>query len=165
MRRTCRRDASTEISMTAETSSICVGSDENPVLVSGCAEQKPGRFARHRLAGCPMLHDRSSPTLMDQERSTANRLRSASEQWARATSWVARKATSGAWLASNASCHREAHKHHRSPGCRPGKPNSGLGVERSLPRDFENSRNAAVITAQTVWLPKSSGPVLQQPSR
>ena len=37
--------------------------------------------------------------------------------------------------------------------------------ERSLPRDLENSRNAAVMTAQTVWLPKSSRPVSQQPSR
>ena len=29
------------------------------------------------------------------------------------------------WSASNASCQRGAHKHHRSPGFRPGKPNSG----------------------------------------
>src|SRR5262249_12901879 len=48
---------------------------------------------------------------------------------------------------------------------RPGKPNSGIGVERSLPCDLENSRKVAVITAQTVWLPKSSALVLQQPSR
>ena len=27
------------------------------------------------------------------------------------------------------------------------------------------SRNSAVTTAQMVWLPRSSGPVLQQPSR
>ena len=39
------------------------------------------------------------------------------------------------------------------------------GVDRSLPAAWLNSRNAAVITAQTVWLPTSSGPVLQQPSR
>jgi hypothetical protein len=51
---------------------------------------------------------------------------------------VARKTTRGAWFASNASCHRGAHKHQRSPGLRPGKPSSGTGVERSLPRDFEN---------------------------
>src|SRR5439155_6835193 len=38
-------------------------------------------------------------------------------------------------------------------------------VERSLPRDLENSRKAAVITVQTVWLPMSSRPVSQQPSR
>jgi cell division protease FtsH len=47
----------------------------------------------------------------------------------------------------------------------PGKPNSGTGVDKSLPRDFENARNSAVMTAQTVWLPMSSWPVLQQPSR
>ena len=39
------------------------------------------------------------------------------------------------------------------------------GVERSLPLDLENARNAAVMTAQTVWLPTSSRPVSQQPSR
>jgi hypothetical protein len=43
-----------------------------------------------------------------------------------------------------------AQRHQRSPALKPGKPNSGLGVERSLPRDFENCRNAAVMTAQTV---------------
>ena len=37
-----------------------------------------------------------------------------------------------------------------SPGLRPGKPNCGIGVERSLPQDLENSRNSAVMTAQTV---------------
>ena len=66
---------------------------------------------------------------------------------------------------SSASRQRGAHKHQRSPGLRPGKPNWGIGVERSLPEDLENSRNAAVMTAQTVWLPRSSGLVLQQPSR
>jgi hypothetical protein len=34
--------------------------------------------------------------------------------------------------------------------CDLGKPNAGTRVERSLPQDFEKSRNAAVITAQTV---------------
>ena len=56
---------------------------------------------------------------------------------------MARKTTRGAWFASNAFCHRGAHKHQRSPGFRPEKPSSGTGVERSLPRDFEKSRNAA----------------------
>jgi hypothetical protein len=51
---------------------------------------------------------------------------------------VARKTTRGAWFASNASCQRGAHKHQRSPGFRPGKPSSGMGVERSLPRDLKN---------------------------
>src|SRR4030081_1248302 len=46
-----------------------------------------------------------------------------------------------------------AQRHQRSPGFRPRKPNSGIGVERSLPRDLENSRNAVVMTTQTVWLP------------
>src|SRR5215813_5439818 len=82
-------------------------------------------------------------------RSTAKRLRSAKEQKVKAPSWVARKTTRGAWPASNASCQRDAHKHQRSPGFSPGKPNAGTGVERSLPQDFEKSRNAAVITAQT----------------
>ena len=69
----------------------------------------------------------------------------------------------GAQPASIASRQRGAHKHQRSPGLRPGKPNWGIGDERSLPQDLENSRNAAVMTAQTVWL--SSPLVLQQPSR
>jgi hypothetical protein len=72
------------------------------------------------------------------------------EQKARAPSWVARKTTRGAWPASKASCQRGAHKHQRSPDFSPGKPNAGTGVERSLPHDFEKSRNSAVITAQTV---------------
>ena len=57
-----------------------------------------------------------------QARSTAKRLRPASEQWSSAASWVARKTTRGAWPASSASCQRGAHRHQRSPGFRPGKP-------------------------------------------
>ena len=34
---------------------------------------------------------------------------------------MARRTTRAAWPASNASCQRVAHKHHRSPGFRPGK--------------------------------------------
>jgi hypothetical protein len=105
------------------------------------------------------------PSVWGQARSTAKRLRSASEQWPRAASWVARKTTRGALPASSASCQRGAQRHQRSPGFRPRKPISGIGVERSLPRDLENPRNAAVMTAQTVWLPMSSRPVSQQPSR
>jgi hypothetical protein len=63
------------------------------------------------------------------------------------------RAARGALFATaTASCQRAAHKHQRSPGCKPGKPTSGTGVDKSLPRDFENARNSAVITAQTVWL-------------
>src|SRR3984957_6076404 len=100
-----------------------------------------------------------------QSRSTAKRLRSASEQKLKAPSCVARKTTRGARPACSASCHRGAHRHQRSSGLSPGKPNSGTGVERSLPQDFEYSRNPAVMTAHTVWLPISSRLVSQQPSR
>ena len=41
----------------------------------------------------------------------------------------------------------------------------GIGVIRSLPMPRWCSRNAAVTTAQIVWLPRSSGPVRQHPSR
>jgi hypothetical protein len=60
---------------------------------------------------------------------------------------------------------RVAHRHQRSPGCKPGKPISGTGVLRSLPRDLLNARNSFVISAQTKWAPMSSGPVSQQPVR
>src|SRR5437899_10272580 len=101
----------------------------------------------------------------DQARSTAKRLRAASEQWSSAPSCVARSNTRGAWPASNASCQRGAHRHQRSPGLRPAKPNCGIGVERSLPQVLEKARKPAVMTTQTVWLPTSSRDVLQQPSR
>lgn len=79
--------------------------------------------------------------------------------------WCVRlKNTLGAASLSNASSQRAAHKHQASPGFRPGNPNSGLGVERSLPRYFEKARNSASIFAQTVWKPVSSSLVLQQPS-
>src|SRR5208282_4456855 len=40
-----------------------------------------------------------------------------------------------------------------------------MGVVRSLPILRWCSRNSAVTTAQIVWLPRSSGPELQHPSR
>ena len=43
--------------------------------------------------------------------------------------------TGGATPASKASCQRGAHRHHWSPGRSPSKPNSGCGVDRSLPTD------------------------------
>jgi hypothetical protein len=52
-----------------------------------------------------------------------------------------------------------------SPGFSPTNPYSGRGVDRSLPRYFDNARNSAVITAQTVCMPRSSGPVSQQQLR
>ena len=63
--------------------------------------------------------------------------RSPSCTHSKVAAWVAARTTGGAMPASNASCQRGAHRHHWSPGCRPAKPNSGCGVERSLPTDAE----------------------------
>src|SRR6476620_6200825 len=100
-----------------------------------------------------------------QSASTACAFRSSNSQNARHASCVAAKTTFGACPASSASCHRGAHKHHLSPGCKPGKPNCRFGVERSFPAALEKARNSAVRTTQTVCDPTSSGPVLQHPSR
>jgi hypothetical protein len=102
---------------------------------------------------------------LHQPASTACAFRSSKSQNARHASCVAARTTLGACPASSASCHRGAHKHHLSPGCRPGKPNCRFGVDRSFPAAFEKARNSAVRTTQTVCDPTSSGPVLQQPSR
>ena len=50
-------------------------------------------------------------------------------------------------------------------GFQTGKAVSELGVERSLPRERENSRNSAVMIAQTVCEPTSRDSVSQQPLR
>jgi len=100
-----------------------------------------------------------------QARSSAWRFRSASAQWSSAPSCVARSTTRGAEPASNASCQRGAQRHHLSPALSPGNPYSGIGVERSFPRDRENARNSSVMTVHTVWLPTSSAPVSQHPLR
>ena len=71
----------------------------------------------------------------------------------------------GALPACLASSQRNAQRHHWSPAFKPGKPNSGRGVTRSFPLLRENSKNSSVRTAQTVCVPTSPGPVLQQPSR
>ena len=100
-----------------------------------------------------------------QARSSAWRFRSASAQWSSAPSCVARSTTRGAEPASNASCQRGAQRHHLSPALSPGNPYSGIGVDRSFPRDRENVRNSSVMTVHTVWLPTSSAPVSQHPFR
>ena len=82
-----------------------------------------------------------------------------------ARAWVAASNTGGATPARCACAHRLAHKHQRSPGRNPGKPNSGRGVTRSLPTPTLNRRNSSVTTAQTVCTPASSASVSQQPSR
>src|SRR5207344_1424588 len=43
--------------------------------------------------------------------------------------------------------------------------NSGWGVDKSLPRKRENSKNSFVTSTQTVCEPVSASLVLQQPSR
>src|ERR1700674_5810665 len=123
-------------------------------LITGACDKVTAEHRQSRAVGAP-----------SQSRSTATRLRSASEQKLKAPSCVARKTTRGARPACSASCHRGAHRHQRSPGLSPGKPNSETAVERSLPQDFEYSRNPAVMTAHTVWLPMSSRLVSQHPSR
>ena len=79
--------------------------------------------------------------------------------------FIAGRASIRQILASRACCQRGAHRHHLSPGFNPAKPKAGAGVERSLPTLLLKARKSAVITAQTVCEPTSSGPVLQQPSR
>jgi hypothetical protein len=96
---------------------------------------------------------------------TAARRRSARSIHSRLRAWVAASTTGGATPARCACTHRLAHRHQRSPGRSPGKPNSGRGVTRSLPTPVLNRRNSAVTTAQTVCTPASSASVLQQPSR
>ena len=56
----------------------------------------------------------------------------------------------GAQFDSKASSHRLAHKHHLSPGFKPGKSNSLTGVDKSLPLSLLNSKKDSVIIAQTV---------------
>ena len=68
----------------------------------------------------------------------------------RARSWVADNRTGQAYPASAACNHRAAHTHQPSPGDSPTNPYSGRGVDKSLPTDFENSRNSVVTVAHTV---------------
>jgi hypothetical protein len=85
---------------------------------------------------------------------------------------ISLRAHSHGWHGGHARCdtgierlQRAAHKHQRSPGFRPGKPISGTGVLRSLPRDLLNASISSVISAHIIWAPTSSGPVSQQPVR
>src|SRR6185437_15769060 len=80
-------------------------------------------------------------------------------------SCVASSTTGQAAPACCTSSQRAAQTHQRSPGLRPLKPYCGMGVERSLPSALLAARKAASTTQQMVWTPRSSGPVLQQPSR
>ena len=91
--------------------------------------------------------------------------KSSSETISKAFSCVPSRNTGGAFPATNASFQREAHKHHRSPGCTPGKRNLGTGVLRSFPTDFVKSRNSAVACTQITCNPRSFSSVEQHPSR
>ena len=91
--------------------------------------------------------------------------RSATSTHSSVRAWVAASTTGGATPAALASAHRLAHRHQRSPGRSPANPNSGRGVDRSLPASALNRRNSAVTTAHTVCTPMSSAPVSQHPVR
>ena len=78
-----------------------------------------------------------SGRLVPQLRSIAWRFRTSSGTTSRVASWVAVSLTLGALPASSASFQRSAQRHQQSPGLSPGKPNSGTGVERSLPAALE----------------------------
>ena len=91
--------------------------------------------------------------------------RSANDTNLRAVLWVPAKSTGGATPASRASFHRDAHRHHLSPGFKPGKLEPGTGVLRSLPWDLVYVKNSAVISAQITWVPRSWGPVTHTPVR
>jgi hypothetical protein len=100
-------------------------------------EERPAVRANHEIAFTTAR--RRAP--LDQARSNARFLSSSKDTYSSAFSCVARGATRGAIPASSASFQRAAHRHQRSPGCRPGKPISGSGVLRSLPCDLLNARN------------------------
>ena len=121
--------------------------------------------ARQPAAQRRRPRDRLAPGYSTTSTCAACAMRSSIATTSSARAWVAPSTTAGAQPASHASSQRAAHTHQRSPGESPAKPHSGRGVARSLPTLALNSRNSAVMTAQTVWLPTSSGPVAQQPSR
>ena len=83
----------------------------------------------------------------------------------RVFSWVLFKNIGHPLPASTAFAYQLAHKHHPSPSFKPGNPNSGCGVIKSLPASFIHSKHSVVTLAQTVWSPWSFSSVLQQPSR
>ena len=71
------------------------------------------------------------------------------------------------WQAAPSSialAYQEAHTHQQSPSFKPGNPNSGWGVIKSLPTFLDHCRNSSVTFAQTVCIPRSFLSVLQHPS-
>ena len=55
--------------------------------------------------------------------------------------------------ASTALAYQLAHTHQPSPSFKPGNPNSGCGVIKSLPASFNHSKNSVFTFAQTVCTP------------
>ena len=95
----------------------------------------------------------------------ANRLSVSRSTCCKVLACVASSTTGGATPASSASSQRLTHRHHRSPGLRPAKRHWGRGVIKSLPRSSEKRKKSSVTRAHNTWVPRSSGPVWQQPSR
>ena len=131
--------------------------------------RRQGADRRHRLSRLRGLSRRVTRLRRaSRGRPGRRRRRRAARRGRRSTAparCVAASTTGGATPSSCACSQRSATTHQRSPGCRPGKRNSGRGVDRSLPTARWWARNSAVTTAQTVWLPTSCGPLVQQPSR
>ena len=145
------------------------GMGDTDALQAGMVE-KSQEFSRRRRTGLRAgrrwrKRDGRQVGLREHQPSNAWARRSSTVTNSTAEECVASRSTCGAIPASSASCQRVTHKHHLSPGLRPGKSHSGCGAIRSLPCSRENSRNSAVITAQTVCKPTSPGPVRQYPSR
>ncbi len=86
-------------------------------------------------AGVPaLLAARPAPGPADRAAQvTACERRSSRSTHSSVLACVASSTTGGATPARSASTQRLAHRHHRSPGASPAKPNSGRGVDRSLP--------------------------------
>ena len=82
--------------------------------------------------------------------------------WCLSLWWVDCRTTPGAAPARLASLHLPAHKHHLSPGDKPGNPPRLL--DKSFPRDLVKDKKFLVIVAHTTWTPWSFSSVLQYPS-
>ena len=70
--------------------------------------------------------------------------------------FVASRTTLGALPANLASSHLAAQRHQRSPSFKPSNWYCGLGVDRSFPRSFENSRNSVGDQSKDGTLEESS---------
>ena len=62
-----------------------------------------------------------------------------------------------------ASCQRDAHKHQRSPGFKPGKPSSGIGVGDLEKLEERGNHHGADRVATNVLLSSIAAPVPIKP--